>query len=296
MDLALPRDAPDYPLPLLALRTAPPWVFVRGVMSPLSPAVAIVGARRASDHGRRLARRIAFELARAGVLVVSGGALGIDSAAHEGALDGGGRTIVVLPTPLGAPAPRENLRLFARVLARGGAWVTEQEHPVGRWAFCKRNRLIAALGELTLVIEAGARSGTRHTAEAALALGRPVAAVPWGVGDPRGEGCVALLRRGARVVTSAADVLALLDPAPVKPLRSPARGAGQPPGRPSPGPPATVEGRELRVLALVEEGVQDVHVLSRSAGIDVPTMLSLLTGLELEGLISVRGGRVVRLG
>jgi DNA processing protein len=177
---------PDYPAALRVLADAPDPVHLRGVL-PEGPAVAIVGARRASEAGRAVASRVARELAERGVIVVSGGALGIDAAAHRGALSGGGATVVVLPTPVDAPAPRRNLPLFEQALRRGGAWLSEQsEIPSNKSPFLRRNRLIAALADRVLIVEAHPGSGTRHTAVAAAALGRPVLAWTWPEGDPRG--------------------------------------------------------------------------------------------------------------
>lgn len=198
----------DYPAGLRDLSDAPAQFRVVGELPGLGRAVAIVGTRRADDE----ALDFAYSLARAavlnGLIVVSGGAIGVDRAAHEGAIDGGGRTVVVLPTGLDAPYPRANHDLFARA-AEAGCLLTETEDDAdarpGR--FLKRNRLIAALGGSTVVIQAPARSGALSTARLAKRLGRPVFAVPASPWDPRGSGNLRLLREGARICAVPGDVL-----------------------------------------------------------------------------------------
>ena len=199
---------PDYPLQLCDLADAPPLFRVVGELPDLARTIAIVGTRRADDE----ALDFAYDLGRSAVLrdfvVVSGGANGIDRAAHEGAIDGGGRTVVVLPTGLDAPYPATNHDLFARVI-ESGCLFTEVEDGVSaqRGRFLTRNRLIAALGRATVVVQAPVRSGALSTASAARALGRPVFATPASPWDPRGSGTLRLLRAGARICTAPDDVL-----------------------------------------------------------------------------------------
>lgn len=203
------RGDSEYPAPLLELSSSPRRLALRGGL-PQGPTVAIVGARAATPEGCRLARRLGEDLARLGVAVVSGGALGIDAAAHRGALDGGGFTLAVLAQGVTRPSPRSNAGLFRKIVESGGGLLSECDVPQHRGAFVVRNRLIAALAQVLVVVEAKARSGTRSTIEAARALGRPVAAFPWRVADRRGEGCLEALREGAHLVRGARDVCALL--------------------------------------------------------------------------------------
>ncbi len=197
-----------YPAGLRDLSDAPVQFRIVGELPDLGRAVAIVGTRRADDE----ALDFAYSLARAAVLnglvVVSGGAVGVDRAAHEGAIDGGGRTVVVLPTGLDTPYPRANHDLFARAV-EAGCLLTEAEDGVdarpGR--FLKRNRLIAALGGSTVVVQAPARSGALSTARVARRLGRRVFAVPASPWDPRGSGNLRLLHGGARICAGPSDVL-----------------------------------------------------------------------------------------
>jgi len=165
----------DYPAGLRDLSDAPAAFRVVGELPELRRAIAIVGTRRADDEALDFAYSLAREAVMNGVTVVSGGAIGVDRAAHEGAIDGGGRTVVVLPTGLDAPYPRANHDLFARAV-EAGCLLTEAEDGADaqRGRFLTRNRLIAALGRSTVVVQAPARSGALSTARFAMRLGRPV--------------------------------------------------------------------------------------------------------------------------
>ncbi|MDQ3629927.1 MAG: DNA-protecting protein DprA [Actinomycetota bacterium] len=172
------------------------------------PAVAIVGTRKASPEGLEMARTLGRGLARAGVTVVSGMALGIDSAAHVGALEGGGTTVAVLAGAAEIAYPRSKAGLHRQILARACA---VSELPPGfepfRWCFPARNRIIAGLAQLTLVVEGAERSGSLITADFASALGREVAAVPGRATSPRTRGSNGLIRDGATVILGVDDVL-----------------------------------------------------------------------------------------
>ncbi len=192
-------DAEDYPPRLRTLPDAPAKIWARGAL-PEDPSVAIVGTRRASRDAIAFTERLAAELAQAGASVVSGGAAGIDTAAHEGALRARGVTIVVQAAPLEAPYPRRNANLFDRVIEQGGGWLSET--PPGKHArpfrFLARNRLIAALADVVIVVQAPARSGALSTARWARELERPVLAVPGAPWDPRAEGVVGFDPRRSR--------------------------------------------------------------------------------------------------
>lgn len=204
-------ESAEYPARLRVLGDAPKKVWLRGAL-PSRPSVAIVGTRRASREALAFTERLALELGRAGVPVVSGGAEGIDAAAHRGALEAGVATVVVHGTSLRDLYPPRHRTLFTQILEAGGAWLSET--PIGAPAlgfrFLKRNRLIAALVELVVVVQAPARSGALSTARFARALDRPVLAVPAAPWDPRGAGTLALLAAGARMCRAPVDVLELL--------------------------------------------------------------------------------------
>lgn len=202
----LVREHPSFPT---ALRDIPGWPKVlhcHGVLRPKASAIAIVGARAATKTARLAARELASELAVAGYSVISGGALGVDSAAHEGALLGLGHTVAVMACGLDKYYPRRNQRLFDAVLERGGAIVSPYElgcEPLpGR--FVRRNQIIAALAELVIIVEASTNSGSLHTARFALRLGRKLAVI---AGSP---GCELLIAEGVPAIVTARDVAKLL--------------------------------------------------------------------------------------
>jgi DNA processing protein len=199
---------PDYPRELAEMALPPPVLFVRGRL-PAAPAVAIVGSRLADGYGLEIAARFARYLAAAGVVVVSGMAHGIDAAAHEGALAAPlGRTVAVLGWGLGIGYPGGQARLAAAIAARG-ALVSEFPCDAGPrpWCFPVRNRTIATLAAVTLVVQATPRSGSLITARHARKLGRPVYAVPGPVFSPLSWGPHALLRRGALLAGHPEDIL-----------------------------------------------------------------------------------------
>jgi DNA processing protein len=273
-----PEDL-DYPHGLRSLPRPPERVFVRGDLAVLHrPAAAIVGARRASEEGRQIARELARAVASAGGLVVSGGALGVDTAAHRAAVELGAPTLVVLPSPLSAPHPSSNRRLFDEVLQAGGLWLSETEQIRGRGAFCARNRLIAALAQVVVVVEGRAGSGTLHTVAAACRLGRHLAPVPWALSDPRGEVGREALRRGGAALPDARALVRLLG---LSPGRSSASSAVS--------TPQGVEGLILRRLRRTGASVEELVV-----ALDVPIgdVLRGLTALELAGQVrAAPGGR-----
>ncbi|WP_437934058.1 DNA-processing protein DprA [Sorangium sp. So ce341] len=214
-----PAD-PSYPAPLWALVTdteaAPPTLYLRGAL-PSRPGIAIVGTRAASDDALRFTRALAASLGEAGYSIWSGGARGVDAAAHEGALAARAPTVVVSGGGHGRPYPREHAPLFDRILAAGGALLARvpDDTPPLPGLFLQRNAVLAALTLATVVVEAGIESGARSAAAAARRLGRHLCVVPHAPWSPRGVGCALELVSGARPVTRAADVIDVLGgPAP----------------------------------------------------------------------------------
>lgn len=204
---------PDYPAPLAAIPDAPPVIAVHGRVGLLSQtAVGVVGARNASAVGRRFAAALAADLAGAGLAVVSGLARGIDTAAHEAALGrtgSGGGTVAVVAGGIDVAYPPENGELMRRICTEGGCIVAEQSLGLAPRArhFPHRNRIISGLSRAVVVVEATLKSGSRITARLAADQGREVLAVPGSPLDPRARGCNQLIRDGALLCESAADVL-----------------------------------------------------------------------------------------
>jgi DNA processing protein len=208
------QSAPEYPSLLRAIGNAPAVLYVRGELAPEARRVAVVGARAADHEALRAARAMGERLASAGVEVISGGARGIDAAAHAGALWGRGRTIAVLGCGIDVTYPPEHATLFERIASGGGALVSEfpPGAPSARPNFPRRNRTIAALSHATLVVRAGASSGALLTAASALEQQRPLFAVPGDAHDPLAIGPNQLIEEGvARAVSGADELLGLLD-------------------------------------------------------------------------------------
>ena len=202
-------DDSDYPALLRQIYDPPLVLYVRGTLRPEDAyAIAMVGTRQSTLYGRQTAERLARQLAASGVTVVSGGARGIDSASHEGALQSGGRTIAVLGTGLDIVYPAENVKLYQRI-AEQGAVITQ--FPFGRkgdkQSFPIRNRIVAGMTQGTAVVEANRASGALITANFAAEYGRTVYAVPGRVDSPRSAGCHDLIKDGAQLCESAEDVL-----------------------------------------------------------------------------------------
>ncbi len=275
---------PAYPPALRALAGPPAVLHVDGGLERLTylmaeDPVALVGSRRASAYGLEVARSLGRGLAVAGVTVVSGMAHGIDSAAHAGALDAGMPTVAVLPGSADRPYPAGKRALHRRIVA-GGVAMSEiaPGASVRRWMFPARNRIIAALAAMTVVVEAGERSGALVTARLARGIGRPVGAVPGRVTTPQAAGSNALLASGgAFAVRGPQDVLDHVF------------GAGERIGREPRRPQAPAELRPL--LAAIAEGHETAAALAR-AGFEPDKGLAALAALELEGFVRrVAGGR-----
>jgi DNA processing protein len=274
------RGEPGYPEALLRLRPAPDALRLRGNLgSPSACRVAVVGARHTDEYGADLAEAIALGLARAGVSVVSGGAEGVDAAAHRGALEAGGHTVAVMGCGLDFVYPAGHRDLFARIVARGGALLSEYEDavPPAEYTFPQRNRIVAALCRAVVVVRAGERSGALITAKWARRLGVPLLAVPGDVRSPLSAGTLALLRQGARPAASAEDVLASV---------------GLPPLRVEPAP--ALEGDAAAVYRALSREPVHADAVARAAGLSSGPALAALLHLELEGLCEQRPGPLFR--
>ncbi|MDQ2985752.1 MAG: DNA-processing protein DprA [Armatimonadota bacterium] len=276
-------DDNDYPENLRHARTQPIALSVLGEILPQDAAsVAIVGTRKASPYGKTVAKRMARDLAKHGVTVVSGGAYGIDAAAHEGALDAGGRTIAVLGNGVDVAYPATHRGLFSRVVV-GGALVSEYANGVAPdyWRFPQRNYLLATLTRAVIVIEAPLRSGSLITASAAGDEGRHVFATPGPIDSKEHEGSFRLINDGAVLLY---DVQQVLD----------ALGIHRRPD---------AEGNALQELSALQSQILQklsttpalADTISEELGEPPGVVLSNLTQLELDGLVARAAGGFVRL-
>ena len=273
----------SYPASLASISDAPKRLWIRGALDPAGIAVAVVGSRTATPHALEMGFTLGAGLARAGLTVVSGMARGVDSAAHKGALQGGGRTVAVLGCGVDVVYPAENEGL-ARAIAARGALVSELppgSAPEG-WHFPRRNRIISGLSLGVVVVEAASDSGSLITARCAMEQNRPVMAVPGTVLSGRNRGAHALLKDGARMVEGVVDILEelkleiLLAADPGARLAHPSNDA------------------ILREMAAGEAYL--VEELCAATGMDAARVLARLAELELAGWIErAGGGRFVKL-
>ncbi|KAF0284035.1 DNA-processing protein DprA [Spiribacter roseus] len=275
------RDDARYPTLLTRISDPPPMLYLRGDPDALNePQVAMVGARNASENAIHIAEEFAAYLAATGLTVTSGLALGIDSAAHEGALAVQGRTVAVMATGPDRLYPRENEAL-ADQIADNGALVTEMPTgtPVSRGLFPRRNRLIAGLSVGTLVVEAGRHSGSLETAYRAIEAGREAMAIPGSIHNPRVKGCHALIRNGARLVESARQVIEEVGHA----IDGPAPSA--PPADPTADPTdwTALDAREIAVLEAMDHDPIAFDTLLQRASLTPDILSSILLKLELSG-------------
>jgi len=292
----LTPDSASYPALLRQIQNPPAVLYVRGELTEHPRRVALVGARAADEAALQLARELGEELAAAGVQIVSGGARGVDAAAHAGALWGGGSTVAVMGSGIDVAYPPENGALFERIAAGGGALVSEfpPGTPSTRPNFPRRNRTIAGLSHATVVVRASAASGALITARHAASQHRPIFAVPGDPADELSAGPDQLLSSGvAAPVRCAGDVLGLLGwavPEQLGALRA-TRQAAVRPLAPVPVQEA-LEGPALRVWELLD-GARPVHVdvLASQAQLRPDEALRSLTELELKGLIHQRPGK-----
>jgi DNA processing protein len=287
---AIPWSAPAYPAALTTIADPPPVLWVRGRIDALSaPAVAIVGSRAASPYALAVAEQLAADLAAHGLVIVSGLARGVDSAAHRGALSGGGTTVAVLGSGVDIVYPPEHASLAGAIEA-AGAVISELlpgTHPHQRF-FPLRNRIISGLSRAVVVIEAGEKSGSLITARCALDQGRDVLAVPGNVLSGRNRGAHALLRDGAKLVESADDILEELG---VASMAGPARG-----GAGCGDDAAAACGGDPILACLVPGEASDLDEISERSGLQAPRLLPRLFELELQGFVRrAGGGRFVRI-
>jgi DNA processing protein len=270
-----------YPASLLDRSDHPRTLWARGHLALLArPCVAIVGTRRATPYAERVTRELARSLARAGACVVSGLARGVDAAAHRGALEADGATAAVLGTGLDVVYPRGHAEL-QRIVGERGVLLSElaPANAAHGGSFPRRNRIIAALASVTIVVEAGVKSGALITAAFALEMGRTVAAIPGPIDVPQSQGSNELLRDGATPITSMADAIALLG------LTSPVRGCELAEGGP-----------ERRLWDALCEGPADLDTLCTRAQLPAHVGMAAAASLEMRGFVECTlSGEVRRL-
>jgi len=284
------QDA-NYPINLRPLVDAPPVLFVRGTLVPEDKfSMAIVGSRRATSYGLELSRQFAFEMARHGLAIVSGGARGVDTKAHQGALAGGGRTVAFLGCGVDVAYPSSNRALFDEIAEGGGAVVSEfgMETRPEPWHFPARNRLISGTSLGVLVIESPADSGSLITAREAGDQGRDVFAIPGPIGMGHNAGCHKLIQDGAKLVECVDDILSELG---VLTMQSPDSSIGK-----TPAPVLNLPPEQRRILDMLTLHPRQVEGMIYESRLSAPQVAGILTLLEMRGLARrVPGNAFVRV-
>lgn len=278
----------EYPEQLLQIHDPPLALYVWGTLKSRDKhSIAIVGTRRPTHYGRESAANLAYQLAKAGFVIVSGLARGIDTAAHQGALKAKGRTLAVIGSALDCIYPASNVDL-ARIISEKGAVITEfpfGKHP-DKTTFPMRNRILSGLSMGVLVVEAGSTSGALITARQGLEQGRSVFAVPGRIDSHASRGSHRLIKDGARLIENVDDVLheyEFLIPPSVKQF------AGKDSRRPE------LSDNEACLIGLLKDGETDVDSLIRASGLKPAVVSALLIGLEMKKMIRMLPGRVVEL-
>ncbi len=273
-----------YPRLLREIADRPPYLYVQGNLNDVDPAIAVVGSRRASSYGLLNTGRLAAELAAQGIAIVSGMARGVDAAAHRGALQQGGQTIGVLGCGVDVVYPQENRRLFAEMKEKA---VLISEFPMGALPlpenFPRRNRIISGLSRGVLVVEAAEGSGSLITAQYALEQGRDVFAIPGNINCHGSRGTNRLIKQGAKLVESVADILEELPQAVPKKLNAAPAPAGLAP-------------EEAAILSLLAREPLHIDDVIASSALTVSEVSAILLRLELKGAISQLPGKLFARG
>ena len=241
------------------------------------PTITIVGTRKPTRYGQEITHKLAYELAKRGVIVVSGLALGVDGIAHRAALEARGNTLAVLANGLSKITPHSHRQLGIDILASGGAILSEYEPdvPPMQYRFLERNRIVSGLGDGVLITEAAARSGTLSTAARALEQGKEVFVVPGNITSPLSAGCNQLLRQGATPVTRVEDILEVIMPSEIENQLKIPLGDNE---------------YQAKIIELLSSGIRDGEELQHASQLDTSTFSSELTMLEIDGVVRALGG------
>lgn len=280
----------DYPVRLADLRNPPVGLYVKGNVDLMRPSVAIVGTRKCSVYAEGVAVNLGKALAKNKMITVSGGARGIDTAGHRGSLSENGVTVVIFGTGLDKTYPAENKDLFAQILAKNGAWVTEYSFGTdgNTWRFPERDRLIAAMSARVVIAESPEGGGAMHTARKAIELGREVWSIPGRIVDDVAKGSNMLVREGSNIFVSINDFISTITSGHVQMDMS-----FDDPGQPDSLPDSQSLSDDAKIiysLILPRSGITADDLLSQS-GLDFMTIQTALSELEFDGLVKNSGGR-----
>ena len=251
--------------------------FIGKIPDKRIPTVAIVGSRKPTAYGKEVTYQLAFDIAKRGVIVISGLALGVDAIAHRAALDAGGKTLAVLANGVDIIYPATNRDLAYDVLAHEGAIISEYEPGTEArdFQFLERNRIVSGLSDAIIVTEAAARSGTLSTAAHALEQGREVFVVPGNITSPLSAGCNNLIKQGAHPITCAEDVLEIIAPELLRPQSLLPLGSTP---------------LESKIISLLQSGIRDGEELQVLSEVDIVEFSRAITMMEISGTIRALGG------
>lgn len=290
-----PKDL-DYPKSLKIIKNKPQELYFEGDIKCCNlPCITVVGSRNMSEYGKNMTRKIVSELVEAGVCIVSGLAVGIDTVAHETCLEKGGKTIAVLGSGLNKIFPTENIDLYKRIISSGGCVMSEQmpDEPAQKIYFPARNRIVSGLSLATLVVEAAYRSGTSITAKSALKQGKKVFCIPNSVGSKNSAGTINLIKKGATLITDGRDILCLIG------LIDKPDDYGEFVERQKYNKIRIMQEEQLYDLDdkakkifhyIKENGVIASEVMCYELNMNIQDLNSYLTVLEIKGLISSKSG------
>lgn len=270
-------DKHNYLRLLSEIPSPPKQLYVMGILpAERLPSVAIVGTRKPSSYGKEVTQRLAYDLAKKGLVIISGLALGVDGIAHRAALEAGGITIAVLANGLPQIYPATHKDLADQITKQGGAVLSEYEPETSArtYQFLQRNRIVSGLSDAIIITEAAARSGTLNTAMHALEQGKEVFVVPGNITSPLSTGCNTLLKQGARPATCADDILEVIAPDLLQSQATLALGNSP---------------LETTIIQLLTSGVRDGEELQRRSGSTISEFNTALTMMEITGSIRALG-------
>lgn len=270
-------DKHNYLRLLSEIPSPPKQLYVMGTLpAERLPSVAIVGTRKPSSYGKEVTQRLAYDLAKKGLVIISGLALGVDGIAHRAALEAGGITIAVLANGLPQIYPATHKDLADQITKQGGAVLSEYEPETSArtYQFLQRNRIVSGLSDAIIITEAAARSGTLNTAMHALEQGKEVFVVPGNITSPLSTGCNTLLKQGARPATCADDILEVIAPDLLQSQATLALGNSP---------------LETTIIQLLTSGVRDGEELQRRSGSTISEFNTALTMMEITGSIRALG-------
>lgn len=270
-------DENDFTKILTSVNPKPQALYYIGTLpNKRQPTITIVGTRKPTKYGQEVTHRLAYELARRRVTIVSGLALGIDGIAHRAALEAGGTTLAVLANGLSQITPRTHRQLGIDILAAGGAILSEYEPEVApaKFRFLERNRLVSGLSDGVLITEAAARSGTLSTAARALEQGKDVFVVPGNITSPLSAGCNQLIRSGAIPVTRVEDILEVIMPHEIENQVKLSLGDNE---------------AQATLIELLQSGIRDGDEIQQRSGLEASVFSTELTMLEINGIVRALG-------